>query len=217
MRLALLVSIFLLVGSPGFAQSDKARAKALFEAGEIAYSEKDYTLALKNYESAYSEFRSSALLFNIAQCHRLLSHYQEALVAYQQFLEQVPQTPYRAEVEGHIATLTTQLGQQQSAEEEARAQAAAGKRAKRIAFAFGGSGALFLGASLAVGAVFSAQGRQAVEASEGQNGAIERSPQALALGLGSFSLGVVGLGISVPFALRALRQERAHTTPQGNP
>jgi tetratricopeptide (TPR) repeat protein len=88
---------------------DKEAAIKLYEAGEIFYKQQRYEDALRNYQEAYRLIENPVLLFNIAQCYRLLGRNEEALRSYRSFLSAAPDTPYRAEIEGRIGELEALL------------------------------------------------------------------------------------------------------------
>jgi tetratricopeptide (TPR) repeat protein len=89
------------LGQPG--EDEVARAKRIFEEAQVHYRLQEYEAALTAYKEAYRILQSPSILFNLGQCYRLLGRYPEALRSYEQFLAAVPETPYRAEVEGLIA------------------------------------------------------------------------------------------------------------------
>jgi len=51
--------------------SDTEQARQLYANGKVQYEAKDYLDALANFEQSYALTRSTALLFDIAQAHRL--------------------------------------------------------------------------------------------------------------------------------------------------
>jgi tetratricopeptide (TPR) repeat protein len=70
------------------------KADRFFKAGE-------YAEALKGFKAIYVETGESALLYNIAQCHRLLKQYDEAILSYKSYLREVP----NSEIKDQINTL----------------------------------------------------------------------------------------------------------------
>lgn len=95
---------------------DRERAITLFGWGQEYYQAKEYERALISYEAAYELSRAPSLIFNMAQCYRLLGRQQEALSFYRAFLAEVPETPYRQEIEERIATLEAALSPAPKAE-----------------------------------------------------------------------------------------------------
>jgi tetratricopeptide (TPR) repeat protein len=104
------VTLFSSLAGPALAQpasvpGDYERAKALFDGAQIHYEQKEYEAALAGYRGAYKLTGAPEIMFNIAQCHRLLGQREDALTAYERFLKDVPDTPYRAEIERYIGEL----------------------------------------------------------------------------------------------------------------
>lgn len=87
-----LLVIALLVGSaPALADSKKQSAEQkeadkFFKSGVALYKEGKYSEALAEFERAYEIAPHPLVLYNIAACHRELSHYAEAVKFYNQFL-----------------------------------------------------------------------------------------------------------------------------------
>ena len=77
-------------------------AKKLYEAGRWAE-------AASEFEGAYKLGKDSALLYNMALCHRRAGNATRALELYQQYLAEVPDTPKRANVESRIQELRQEL------------------------------------------------------------------------------------------------------------
>lgn len=90
------------------ARAGKREALQLYERGESAYNAQRFAESIELFERAYAEHPAPEFLFNIAQAHRRLGHCEEALVFYRRYLEQLPNTKLRAEVEGHVAKLRAQ-------------------------------------------------------------------------------------------------------------
>ena len=57
-----------------------------FESGVALFREAKYAEALDEFERAYEISPHPLVLFNIAECHRALLHYAEAVASYRQFL-----------------------------------------------------------------------------------------------------------------------------------
>lgn len=107
------------------ASADSARvrqARELFLQAESAYRLGAYNQALEQFESALELARRPSILLNIAQCHRQLGNADKALRFYGQYLSEWErfrpgiEAPYRREVEGHIARLTEEQGEDGGAE-----------------------------------------------------------------------------------------------------
>jgi tetratricopeptide (TPR) repeat protein len=91
---------------------EEKKARIAFEAGELAFSEKNYEIALVNYQSAYGYLKDPAILFNIAQSFRFLERYAEARKGYQDFLAAAPNSPYRGEIEIILHDVESKLAEQ---------------------------------------------------------------------------------------------------------
>lgn len=112
-RITTLVCVFLALAAVARADDDPAGARAHFEKGTKAFDLGAYDEAIAEYSAAYRLMDDPALLYNIAQAHRLANHAPEALRFYKMYLVRAPQATNRAEVEAKIAELEKLLAQQQ--------------------------------------------------------------------------------------------------------
>jgi hypothetical protein len=80
-----------------------------FELGELDE-------AIREYTAAYKLKDVPAILYNLAQAHRLANHPSEALHFYKMYLTKVPDAPNRVEVSAKIDALVTLVEQQRQAE-----------------------------------------------------------------------------------------------------
>lgn len=92
------------VQAPGDGDRD-AEARALFEAGEVAFREGRYENALEYLERSYELSQRPALLYNIGTTYDRLRRDEQALSAFERYLEARPDAQNRAEVERRIAVL----------------------------------------------------------------------------------------------------------------
>ncbi len=97
-----------------------AKAKALFAEGNQHYSLGEFDRAMASYSLAYRLKPLPAFLFNIAQCHRKLGHFTDAIAMYQNYLVGVPDAANKDVVESLIKE-----AKDRQAEEQARAAAQA--------------------------------------------------------------------------------------------
>jgi tetratricopeptide (TPR) repeat protein len=115
-----LVLALLALPAPARAQEpdDKARstARAHFARGNSFFDLGRYDEAIAEYEAAYQAKNDPALLYNIAQAHRLGGHAPAALRLYKAYLARRPDAPNRREVEVKIATLERLIEQQHKSE-----------------------------------------------------------------------------------------------------
>jgi tetratricopeptide (TPR) repeat protein len=102
------------LGGVAFAQ-DVGKARELFVSGSKHFDLGEYEQALADFKEAYRVKDDPVLLYNIAQCHRLLKHDEEALRAYKSFLHRAPESPVRPEVEQRIIALEQSIEAQKKA------------------------------------------------------------------------------------------------------
>lgn len=83
----------MLVGPPVAAQSDDvAQAKALAVQGMREFQLGNYADSLDLLQKAFKIKPVPALLFNVAQCHRLLGHLEQARRVYRAYIDAAPAT-----------------------------------------------------------------------------------------------------------------------------
>ncbi len=82
-----------------------AEGRALFDAAVAAYDAGRYADALRHFRAAYEASHRPELLYNIGQAADRLRRDDEAVEAFTQFLEAVPDSPRRAQIEARIAVL----------------------------------------------------------------------------------------------------------------
>jgi tetratricopeptide (TPR) repeat protein len=123
MRLRLWTTVvlaLLALAAPARAQESDERARstarAHFTRGNSFFDLGRYDEAIAEYEAAYQAKNDPALLYNIAQAHRLAGHAAAALRLYKAYLARRPDAPNRREVEAKIATLERLIEQQHKSE-----------------------------------------------------------------------------------------------------
>jgi tetratricopeptide (TPR) repeat protein len=86
------------------AKPTKEQARAVYAKGKAAYERGDYGEALVQFEEAYRLSSTPALLFNMAQAHRLSGpdHCQQALDLYRRYLAEDPNAKNRGEAAERI-------------------------------------------------------------------------------------------------------------------
>lgn len=91
---------------------EQAQADRYFKSGVALFKEQKYSEALAEFQRAYEIAPHPLVLYNIAGCHRELSHYAEAVEYYERFLAegkgQVPAarlTAAQAELDGILARI----------------------------------------------------------------------------------------------------------------
>lgn len=100
-----IVLLILALGGVARAQSAADMARDHYQAGLKYFDAQRYGEAVDEFQAAYELKADPAFLYNIAQCHRLAGHTEEAIRYYRTFLALVPATPVRPRVEGYIAEL----------------------------------------------------------------------------------------------------------------
>nr|PZN25010.1 MAG: hypothetical protein DIU78_11055 [Pseudomonadota bacterium] len=104
--------------------TDVAAAKAAFQAGNVAFGEADYQRAVLYWTDAYRrDCTAHALLLNLARAHELNGNKRAAVDALETYLERVPTSPERAQIERRIATLQRQLAEHEEGTTDTRSGA----------------------------------------------------------------------------------------------
>jgi tetratricopeptide (TPR) repeat protein len=107
------LALFALVSGafPGMASAadDTTVAREHFEKGKAFMDLAKYNEAAAEYEAAYAAKPDPALLLNLAQAYRQAGNADKALHFYRKYLQHVPKSPYRADIEDKIAALEKQI------------------------------------------------------------------------------------------------------------
>jgi tetratricopeptide (TPR) repeat protein len=106
-RVAVVLSVCLMAAR-GHAQEASPMedlARAHFNTGSVAFGAGRYSEALVEFQKAYELSQRPKLLYNIGVASDRLRRDREALAAFEQYLQRVPEAPERAEVEARIAVL----------------------------------------------------------------------------------------------------------------
>lgn len=96
-----------------------ATAKAHFKQGRMHYQLGEYREALNEFKEAYRLKQDPSFLYNIAQCHRQLREYAEAIRLYGNYLREAPDADNRDEVERQIRDLKIAAEKQRQKEQSA--------------------------------------------------------------------------------------------------
>lgn len=104
------------VESPPTDSSRDEEARALFEAGRTAFEAGRFSDALAHFEHSYELSARHVLLFSIGICHDRLRQDEEALEAFETYLELVPDAANAAEVSGRIDVLRRAIAERRPAE-----------------------------------------------------------------------------------------------------
>jgi tetratricopeptide (TPR) repeat protein len=93
------------------AGGEDAEARSLFEAGRTAYDEGRYDNALRYFQQAYELSGRPELLFNVGSAADRLRRDDEALAAFEAYLEARPGADNRRAVEARIAVLREEVSE----------------------------------------------------------------------------------------------------------
>ncbi len=123
-------------GYSGHAWADDIRveAKTHYQAGVKAYAASDYRTAIKEFSAAQQLAPADLNNYNLALCYDKLGEADTAIQYYRQYLDRVPGTDRRAEIEASIARLDAALKSVNAKKLSEDAQrAAAAEAAKKAA------------------------------------------------------------------------------------
>jgi hypothetical protein len=112
MRAAWLWVVVLVVMPNVVHADDRAQAREHFVKGTKAFELGLYDEAITEYMAAYKAKDDPALLYNIAQAHRLAGHAAEALRFYRVYASKLPNAANRSEVQTKIEELQKLVDQQ---------------------------------------------------------------------------------------------------------
>lgn len=126
------VLLALLLAAPSTAVRQKA--DKLVQEATVDYNASDFEGALAKLTEAYKLKSDPALLFDIAQCHRALHHWERAEFTYKAYLKERPDAHDRKKVKALIAKVEWERQQEQvAAADAAKQKAAADARAREEA------------------------------------------------------------------------------------
>jgi PAS domain-containing protein len=106
-------------------------ARALFEAGRVAFVDERYADALGYFERAHELSGRPELLYNIATALDRLDRDDEALVQYEAYLAAVPDSEHTDEINFRLELLRGRLERDRAAAEAARTTTATSSTATR--------------------------------------------------------------------------------------
>ena len=113
---AILASALALSAAPARAEDAPEKARQLYAEGKAEYDLGHITGALAKFEAAYRVRPVPALLFNIAQCHRLLGDLNSAAMTYRAFLRNDPNSPRAAQATELLHQVEEAMDRQQTAQ-----------------------------------------------------------------------------------------------------
>jgi tetratricopeptide (TPR) repeat protein len=188
-------------------QSLEEEARGLFEAGSSAYSGGRYEEAVGHFQRSYELSGRPELLYNIATAAERARQDEAALRAYEQFLERVPDTDRRAQVETRIRFLRGQLDRGEGPGEPGQPVASGDVGAAPWILAGGGAalavvGAIVLGVGMSDRALVEDPEPGAMW-TDAQQAAYDRAPGLLTSGLVLLPAGVLLAAVGLVWALAA--------------
>jgi hypothetical protein len=105
MRAAVVAAFALMAAAPVGTAFAEEPEHADYDRGVAHYRNGDYAAALADFTDAYVAMPSNALLFNIAQAHRMLGHSTEALTFYRRYVDEAAPSPVRDDAERFVEAL----------------------------------------------------------------------------------------------------------------
>jgi tetratricopeptide (TPR) repeat protein len=113
--LGLVVVLLAATVKPAYAD-ETSEAREHYQKGTSFYDLGRYPEAIREFEAAYQIKNDPALLYNLAQSHRLAGNSEQALHFYRTYLRRVPKAPNRTEIEGRITQLEQVVAQNKTAQ-----------------------------------------------------------------------------------------------------
>ena len=114
-------------------RAELRQARTAYQRGSKHQAAAEYDEALAAYEQAYRLTGSTTLWFNIGQVHRLAGRREQAIEAYERYLEAEPEGRGAPEAQGHITALRGEIHADTEAAERKRAEGEAAVARKRAA------------------------------------------------------------------------------------
>lgn len=108
----LLAGLIALQAAPALADPASERAKHHNELAKKLFNLGLFREAAEEYRKAYEAKPAPAFLFNLAQCHKRMTtaeNLERAIFYYRSYLNNVPDSPVRADVEAEIEKLEREL------------------------------------------------------------------------------------------------------------
>jgi tetratricopeptide (TPR) repeat protein len=87
------------------ADEGPSEAQRRYESGLAHFNLQEYAPAIADFEAVYRIKPDPALLYNLAQAHRLAENHERALYFYRAYLRAMPHAKNRGEVTARIADL----------------------------------------------------------------------------------------------------------------
>lgn len=113
---ALLLSMFSTVPAAAQRTANDATARKYFEAGRVAFEQADYESALVYFQHAYRMSRRAALQYNIGVAAERLQRDEEALEAFERYLEETKNPTRGSAVRVRIKALRRSIAEKEAEE-----------------------------------------------------------------------------------------------------
>ena len=126
----LVLAALVLLALPVRAQTPGEQARAAYDAGSSEYDLGHYRSALSDFEKAFRIRHIPALLFNIAQCHRMLGEMKDAATVYRSFIAKDPQNARVPQASTLLAQVEAALDKQTEAQRARPTEVAAPPQGK---------------------------------------------------------------------------------------
>jgi tetratricopeptide (TPR) repeat protein len=112
---AVLLASLLGIAAPARAEETMS-AKEHYNKGTSYYDLGRYADAINEFEAAYQIKNDPAILYNLAQSHRLAGNAEQALRFYKTYLRRAPKGPFKTETESFIAQLEQLVSQKNASQ-----------------------------------------------------------------------------------------------------
>jgi tetratricopeptide (TPR) repeat protein len=95
--------------NPPNAPSTREEAAKKYQEAETSYKLQKYQEALEGFNASYALSNEPSILFNIAQCYRLLGRLEESKKTYLTFIREMPNSPLRANAEARVSEVEAEI------------------------------------------------------------------------------------------------------------
>lgn len=193
-------------------------ARALFDAGSVAFGEGRYESAIRHFENAYALSPRPGMLFNLATTYDRLHRETEALDHFRRYLEAIPNASNRDEAEARIRALEASAASAPATSPPVDAVARADTDLAPLALLISGGVLAFGGGiTLALGLVDASNVESARDVSYASiRDAYERGPILQGVGAATFGVGVALAAVGgLMLSLSSTSETRVSLLPNG--
>ena len=135
-------------------------AEDYFNAGQSAYDQGNYALAIEQWQESYRLSREPALLYNLGQAYRLAGDCAHALLSYRQFLAADPTSEHRTLAEELSREMEVTCGHPAGTPRRVDNAPSSGRNLKIAGLSTGGAGAALVTMGLLFGREASTLGNE---------------------------------------------------------